>query len=82
MVCPLAFTVTKVSICIYIVMSSLQSLCQVLDITSTRTSAYHPYCNGQVECFNYYKVEALLAKVIEKNHHDQAWGEVHVKVLK
>ena len=27
-------------------------LCELLGIATTRTSAYHPQCNGQVECFN------------------------------
>ena len=47
----------------------IQSLCQLLGITTTRTSAYHPESNGQVKRFN-RTVEAILAKVVESDQHD------------
>ena len=47
----------------------IQSLCQLLGITTTRTSAYHPEGNGQVERFN-RTVEAILAKVVDSDQHD------------
>ena len=46
----------------------VQKLCQLLGIHSTRTSAYHPEGNGQVERFN-QTLEAMLAKMI--NGSDQ-----------
>ena len=47
----------------------IQSLCQLLGITTTRTSAYHLEGNGQVERFN-RTVEAILAKVVDSDQHD------------
>ena len=47
----------------------IQSLCQLLGITTTRTSAYHPEGNSQVERFN-RTVEAILAKVVDSDQHD------------
>ena len=41
----------------------IQQLCQLLGTLSTRTSAYHPEGNGQVERFN-RTLEAMLAKMI------------------
>ena len=48
----------------------VQKLCQLLGIHSTRTSAYHPEGNGQVERFN-QTLEAMLAKMInDSDQHD------------
>ena len=44
----------------------IHSFCQALRITNTRTSAYHPQGNGQVEQFN-HTVEAMLLKMIDEN---------------
>lgn len=41
----------------------VQKFCCLFGIHSTRTSAYHPKGNGQVEWFN-HTVEAMLAKII------------------
>ena len=50
--------------------SNLTSLlCQNLGITQTRTSAYHPQGNAQVERFN-RTLEAMLAKTISDNQKD------------
>jgi len=47
----------------------IQSLCQLLGIATTRTSAYHPEGNGQVERFN-RTVEAILAKLVDSDQND------------
>ena len=44
----------------------IQSFGKLLRIQITRTSAYHPQCNSQVECFN-RTVEAILAKMTQDN---------------
>ena len=47
----------------------IQSVCKLLGIQRTRTSAYHPQCNSLVECFN-RTVEAILAKMTQDNQKD------------
>ena len=47
----------------------ISSLCKNLGITQTRTSAYHPQGNAQVERFN-HTLEAMLAKTISDNQKD------------
>ena len=42
----------------------IHSLSQILGISTTRTLAYHPEGNGQVEHFN-CTLEAMLAKTIQ-----------------
>lgn len=58
--------------------SVIQSLCQLLGISTTRTLAYHPEGNGQVERFN-RTLEAILAKTIEANQHE--WDSLLSKAL-
>ena len=58
--------------------SVVQSLCQLLGISTTRTSAYHSKGNGQVERFN-SMLEAMLVKTIEDNQHD--WDSLLPKAL-
>lgn len=47
----------------------IQGICNLLNIDRTRTSAYHPMRNGQVEQFN-RTVEAMLAKVVKESQRD------------
>ena len=56
----------------------VQELCHLLGIHSTKSSAYHPEGNGQVERFN-RTVEAMLAKVIDEDH--QNWDLYLPKAL-
>ena len=58
--------------------SVIQCLCQLSGISSTRTSAYHPEGNGQVERFN-HTLEAILAKTVADNQHD--WDSQLPKAL-
>ena len=56
----------------------VQELCHLLGIQSTKSSAYHPEGNGQVERFN-RTVESMLAKVIDADH--QNWDMYLPKAL-
>ena len=56
----------------------IQSVCKLLGIQKTRTSAYHPQGNGQTERFN-RTVEAMLAKMVQANQRD--WDCYLPKVL-
>lgn len=47
----------------------ISSLCDTLGITQTRTTAYHPQGNAQVERFN-RTLEAMLAKIVSENQSD------------
>ena len=49
--------------------SVVQGMCDLLNIDQTRTSAYHPMGNGQVERFN-RTIEAMLAKVVKESQRD------------
>ena len=55
----------------------ISSLCQTLGIVQTRTSAYHPQGNAQVEQFN-RTLEAMLVKTISDNQKD--WDQ-HIPKL-
>lgn len=58
--------------------SVIQHLCLLLGMERTRTTAYHPQGNGQVERFN-RTLESMLAKVVQANQRD--W-DIHLpKVL-
>ena len=48
----------------------ISSLCDHLGIHQTRTTAYHPQGNGQVERFN-RTLEAMLSKTILENQRDR-----------
>ena len=58
--------------------SVIQCLCALLGVSTTRTSAYHPEGNGQVERFN-RTLEAIIAKTITDNQHD--WDRQLPKAL-
>ena len=47
----------------------ITSLCTQLGIEQTRTTAYHPQANGQVERFN-RTLESMLSKVVNENQKD------------
>ena len=47
----------------------IKSLCTLLGIQRTQTTAYHPQGNGQVERFN-RTLEAMLSKVVTDNQKD------------
>ena len=56
----------------------IQTMCKLLGMGRTRTSAYHPQGNGQVERFN-RTLEAMLAKSVEENQRN--WDACLPKVL-
>ena len=56
----------------------IKTICKLLGMDQTRTSAYHPQGNGQVERFN-RTLEAMLAKNVKDNQRD--WDQWLQKVL-
>ena len=58
--------------------SQVTTMCRLLGMGKTRTSAYHPQGNGQVERFN-RTVEAMLSKVVNQNQKN--WDTCLSKVL-
>ena len=62
MECPSLFIVIRGQLVI-------TSLCKQLGIERTRTTAYHPQSNGQVERFN-CTLESMLSKVVSDNQKD------------
>ena len=54
-------------------MSALvQSLCELLEITRHRTSAYRPQCNGRVEVMNSVIAKSLRAQITDKQ---EKWAD-------
>ena len=58
--------------------SVVYSLCELLGIATTRTSAYHPQGNGQVERFN-RTLQSILAKTVDTNQ--DTWDSQLPKAL-
>ena len=58
--------------------SVVYSLCELLGIATTRTSAYHPQGNGQVERFN-RTLQSILAKTVDANQ--DTWDSQLPKAL-
>ena len=56
----------------------IKGICRILGIEKTRTSAYHPQGNGQVERFN-RTLEAILAKTVKESQSD--WDSCLQKAL-
>lgn len=56
----------------------MAAVCNLLEITQTRTSSYHPQGNGQVKHFN-RTLEAMLAKVV--SNHQRDWDSRLPRVL-
>ena len=56
----------------------INAMCQQLGIDRSRTTAYHPQGNGQVERFN-RTLESMLAKVVTDNQKD--WDKHLPQVL-
>ena len=56
----------------------IQTICKLLGMGRSRTSAYHPQGNGQVERFN-RTVEAMVAKSVKENQRN--WDVCLLKVL-
>ena len=56
----------------------IKTICKLLGMDQTRTSAYHPQGNGKVERFN-RMLEAMLAKNVKDNQRD--WDQWLQKVL-
>jgi transposase InsO family protein len=50
----------------------IQEICKLLQIEKTRTSSYHPQCDGQVERFN-RTVQQMLKMFVNENRSD--WDE-------
>ena len=44
-------------------------MCKAMEIRKTRTTAYHPACNGEIECFNKTLAD-MLATALEGHHFD------------
>lgn len=47
-------------------------MCKAMEIRKTRTTAYHPACNGEIDCFNKTLAD-MLATALEG--HDFDWDK-------
>ena len=51
---------------------SVKEICELLKIRKTRTTPYHPQCNGMVERFNQTLLDMLSTKV---GNHQADWQQ-------
>ena len=58
----------------------IDQLCKLLSICRTRTSAYHPQGNGQVERFN-RTLKDMLAKSIDQNQQNWDSSEYYLPIV-
>jgi hypothetical protein len=47
----------------------MHNICDVMGIIKTRTTAYHPLGDGQVECQN-HTLQAMISAIVSKHSDD------------